>query len=81
MKLLFLWFGFYQRQLYAVDKYPDYKALSKPIEEFSEAARKWHQVISQFILPPHHTADKSTHLDVLFADFDKMVEELEVLKH
>ena len=25
---------------------------------------------------PHHTADKSTHLDVLFADFDKMVEEL-----
>ena len=27
-------------------------------------------------LAPHHTADKSTHLDVLFADFDKMVEEL-----
>ncbi|MFR1480771.1 MAG: hypothetical protein ACLSB9_36360 [Hydrogeniiclostridium mannosilyticum] len=58
-----------------MDKYPNYKALSKPIEEFSEAARKWHQVISQFILP-RTTADKSTHLDVLFADFDKMVEEL-----
>ena len=36
----------------------------KPVEEFSEAA---HKVAS---------GDKSTHLDVLFTDFNKMVEEL-----
>ena len=48
----------------------------KPIEEFSEAARKVASGDFSVYLAPHHTADKSTHLDVLFADFDKMVEEL-----
>lgn len=48
----------------------------KPIEEFSEAARKVSSGDFSVYLAPHHTADKSTHLDVLFADFDKMVEEL-----
>ena len=48
----------------------------KPIEEFSEAARKVASGDFSVYLAPHHTADKSTHLDVLFEDFDKMVEEL-----
>ena len=48
----------------------------KPIEEFSEAARKVASGDFSVYLAPHHTADKSTHLDVLFADFDKMVEVL-----
>lgn len=48
----------------------------KPIEEFSEAARKVASGDFSVYLAPHHTADKSTHLDVLFTDFNKMVEEL-----
>lgn len=48
----------------------------KPIEEFSEAARKVACGDFSVYLAPHHTADKSTHLDVLFTDFNKMVEEL-----
>lgn len=48
----------------------------KPIEEFSEAAHKVASGDFSVYLAPHHTADKYTHLDVLFADFNKMVEEL-----
>ncbi|MGN0350624.1 MAG: ATP-binding protein [Roseburia sp.] len=48
----------------------------KPIEEFSEAARKVASGDFSVYLAPHHTADKYTHLDVLFTDFNKMVEEL-----
>lgn len=48
----------------------------KPIEEFSEAARKVAGGDFSVYLVPRHTADRSTHLDVLFADFNKMVEEL-----
>lgn len=48
----------------------------KPIEEFSEAARKVASGDFSVYLAPHHTTDKSTHLDVLFTDFNKMVEEL-----
>lgn len=48
----------------------------KPVEEFSEAARKVASGDFSVYLAPHHTADKSTHLDVLFTDFNKMVEEL-----
>lgn len=47
-----------------------------PVEEFSEAARKVASGDFSVYLAPHHTADKSTHLDVLFTDFNKMVEEL-----
>ncbi|MDO4326224.1 MAG: HAMP domain-containing sensor histidine kinase [bacterium] len=48
----------------------------KPVEEFSEAARRVASGDFSVYLSPHHTADKSTHLDVLFTDFNKMVEEL-----
>ncbi|MGN1179997.1 MAG: ATP-binding protein [Suilimivivens sp.] len=48
----------------------------KPIEEFSEAAHKVASGDFSVYLAPHHTADKYTHLDVLFMDFNKMVEEL-----
>lgn len=55
----------------------------KPIEEFSEAAHKVALGDFSVYIAPHHTADKYTHLDVLFTDFNKMVEELgsiEILK-
>lgn len=48
----------------------------KPIERFSEAARKVASGDFSVYLAPNHTADKLTHLDVLFMDFNKMVEEL-----
>lgn len=48
----------------------------KPIEDFSEAAHKVASGDFSVYLPPHHTSDKYTHLDVLFTDFNKMVEEL-----
>ena len=48
----------------------------KPIEEFSEAARKVAAGDFSVYLPPRHPMDKTTHLDVLFMDFNKMVEEL-----
>ena len=48
----------------------------KPIEEFSEAARRVAAGDFSVYLPPRHTIDKRTHLDVLFVDFNKMVEEL-----
>lgn len=48
----------------------------KPIEEFSEAAHKVASGDFSVYLAPHHTANKYTHLDVLFTDFNKMVEEL-----
>lgn len=52
------------------------KYYQKPIEEFSEAAHKVASGDFSVYLAPHHTADKYTHLDVLFTDFNKMVEEL-----
>lgn len=48
----------------------------KPIERFSEAARKVASGDFSVYLAPNHTADRLTHLDVLFMDFNKMVEEL-----
>lgn len=48
----------------------------KPIEQFAEAAREVAGGDFSVYLAPRHTADKADYLDVLFADFNKMVEEL-----
>lgn len=48
----------------------------KPIEEFSKAARKVASGDFSVYLPPKHPMNKTTLLDVLFIDFNKMVEEL-----
>lgn len=48
----------------------------KPIEEFAEAARRVASGDFSVYLPPRHTADKADNLDVIFMDFNKMVEEL-----
>ena len=47
-----------------------------PIEELSEAARKVAAGDFSVYLAPRHALDKTTHLDVLVMDFNKMVEEL-----
>lgn len=52
------------------------KRYQKPIEKFSEAACKVASGDFSVYLAPQHTTDKFTHLDVIFADFNKMVEEL-----
>lgn len=48
----------------------------KPIEEFAEAARKVASGDFSVYVPPRHTSNKSDYLDAIFADFNKMVEEL-----
>ena len=48
----------------------------KPLEEVSEAARKVAAGDFSVYLAPRHPMDKTTHLDVLCMDFNKMVEEL-----
>lgn len=48
----------------------------KPIEEFADAARKVASGDFSVYLAPRHTEDKLDYLDVLFLDFNKMVEEL-----
>lgn len=48
----------------------------KPLEEVSEAARKVAAGDFSVYLAPRHPLDKTTHLDVLCMDFNKMVEEL-----
>lgn len=59
-----------------ITNYQIRKHYQKPIEEFSEAAHKVASGDFSVYLAPHHTANKSTYLDVLFTDFNKMVEEL-----
>lgn len=48
----------------------------KPIEEFAEAARKVAGGDFSVYIPPRHTENKADSLDVIFSDFNKMVEEL-----
>lgn len=52
------------------------KLYQKPIEEFAEAARKVAAGDFSVYLAPRHSVDKLDYLDVLFLDFNKMVEEL-----
>ncbi len=48
----------------------------KPIEDFAKAARQVASGDFSVYLAPIHTSDKSDYLDVIFMDFNKMVEEL-----
>ncbi|MGM9589653.1 MAG: ATP-binding protein [Faecousia sp.] len=48
----------------------------KPIEDFAKAARKVASGDFSVYLAPRHTPDQADYLDVLFMDFNKMVEEL-----
>lgn len=48
----------------------------RPIESFAEAARQVAAGDFSVYVPPRHTADKADYLDVIFTDFNKMVEEL-----
>lgn len=48
----------------------------KPMERFAEAARKVANGDFSVYVAPRHTTDKLDHLDVIFTDFNKMVEEL-----
>lgn len=48
----------------------------KPIEDFAKAARKVASGDFSVYVAPRHTPDKADYLDVLFMDFNKMVEEL-----
>lgn len=48
----------------------------KPIEQFAQAAREVAAGDFSVYLAPRHTPDKLDYLDVLFLDFNKMVEEL-----
>ena len=48
----------------------------KPIEDFAKAARKVASGDFSVYVAPRHTPDKVDYLDVIFMDFNKMVEEL-----
>lgn len=63
--------------------YHIHKHYQRPVEEVSEAARKVAAGDFSPALTPHHEGDKTDQLDVLFTDFNRMVEELrstEILK-
>ena len=52
------------------------KRYQKPIEDFARATRKVASGDFSVYMAPKHTPDKADHLDVIFTDFNKMVEEL-----
>lgn len=59
-----------------ITSYQIRKRYQKPIEKIAEAAREVASGDFSVYLAPRHSADKLDHLDVLFLDFNKMVEEL-----
>ena len=52
------------------------KRYQRPIEEFAKAARRVANGDFSVYIPPRHTPDHADYLDVIFADFNTMVEEL-----
>jgi len=48
----------------------------KPMEEFAEATKKVTEGDFSIYVAPRHLSDKRDFIDVMFADFNKMVEEL-----
>ena len=52
------------------------KRYQKPLEDFAHATKKVASGDFSVYMAPKHTPDKADHLDVIFTDFNKMVEEL-----
>ena len=52
------------------------KRYQKPLEDFAKATKKVASGDFSVYMAPKHTPDKADHLDVIFTDFNKMVEEL-----
>lgn len=52
------------------------KRYQKPLEDFAQATKKVASGDFSVYMAPKHTPDKTDHLDVIYMDFNKMVEEL-----
>ena len=52
------------------------KRYQKPLEDFARATKKVASGDFSVYMAPKHTPDKADHLDVIYMDFNKMVEEL-----
>lgn len=52
------------------------KRYQKPLEDFGQATKKVASGDFSVYMAPKHTPDKADHLDVIYMDFNKMVEEL-----
>ena len=52
------------------------KRYQKPLEDFAQATKKVASGDFSVYMAPKHTPDKADHLDVIYMDFNKMVEEL-----
>jgi len=52
------------------------RSFQKPMEKFAEAARKVAEGDFSVYVPPRHLPDKLDYIDVIFTDFNSMVEEL-----
>lgn len=57
-------------------RYQYNKHYQRPVDEFGKAAKKVAEGDFSVYVPPRHTADKMDQLDVIFCDFNKMVEAL-----
>lgn len=60
----------------ALTQYQFNKHYQKPMEEFAKATRKVAGGDFSVYVPPRHLPDKMDQLDVIFMDFNVMVEEL-----
>lgn len=73
--VLFLWFVV-AGSFTLITRWQIRQRYQGPIEELANAAKQVAGGDFSVYLAPHHTSDKADYLDVLFMDFNKMVEEL-----